>query len=143
MLKVTHLMLERYFPKESEYEKLRFNCHDLLYKLYQELHDWKPETSGREVARLGRQHCILYAMLSRRALVQDANTVLWHIYPKHHMFLHCVEDQVLLTDNPRDIWNYGDESEIGSAVLLAETGHPRTLHREIIDKYRVMDVPGF
>ena len=59
------------------------------------------------------------------------------MYPKHHLFLHIIEDQILFCGNPRDHWCYGDESEIGIAVRIAKSLHPSFLHRAIVAKLRI------
>ena len=52
---------------------------------------------------------------------------------KNHMFDHCCECGV----NPRHVWNYTDESEIGMAALMAESLHARTIAAEVIGKGRI------
>ena len=61
----------------------------------------------------------------------------WGIVPKLHMMVHILEDQTLSAGNPIECWNYQDESEIGAARKVAESGHANTLHRLVIDKHRV------
>ena len=53
--------------------------------------------------------------------------VLYRFYPKHH----------LLSGNPALNWCYGDESAIGDAIKVAESGHAATLHRLVMVKQRV------
>ena len=62
--------------------------------------------------------------------------VLYRFYPKHHLFLHVVEEQPAQSGNPALSWCYGDESAIGDAIKVAESGHAATLHRLVMVKYR-------
>ena len=39
---------------------------------------------------------------------------LYRFYPKHHFFIHTVEDQVCVSGNPRESWCYMDEACAGS-----------------------------
>ena len=55
--------------------------------------------------------------------------VLYRFYPKHHLFLHVVEEQPAQSGNPALNWCYGDESAIGDAIKVAESAHAATLHR--------------
>ena len=63
--------------------------------------------------------------------------VLYRFYPKHHLFLHVVEEQPAQSGNPALSWCYGDESAIGDAIKVAESAHPATLHRLVMVKQRV------
>ena len=64
---------------------------------------------------------------------ESADPLLWNLYPKHHLFIHIVESAVT---NPRDEWNYGDESEIGAAVELAGNTSSKHLCKALIGHYR-------
>ena len=142
MLKVVHFMLAHLFNRDTTHEQLRFDCVNSLHKMYTELEgrSWGPEVAAR-VASLGRGHVILYAELAREFLDArghlESGWVLWRMFPKHHLFLHVVEDELALVGNPRECWTYGDERAIGAAVDLAERSHPNTLHRFVVARYRL------
>ena len=131
-------ILERYFNQDTPHKELRYQCVKSLNDMYQGLRDAAP---GHKVAKLGRQHLLLYAELGKEALRTgahlEAGWVFWRWYPKHHLFSHCIEDQLLYSGNPIDHWCYWDESSIGDCVKVAETCHPSSLHRSIIDKHRI------
>ena len=59
-------------------------------------------------------------------------------YPKHHLFSHCIEDQILTSGSPSENWCYADESAIGECVALAEKCHAGTIHRLVILKRRIV-----
>ena len=59
------------------------------------------------------------------------------MYPKHHLFLHLCEIGLQQHGNPRKIWCYGDEDELGSLIDIAESVHCKYVHREVINKYRL------
>ena len=50
--------------------------------------------------------------------------VLYRFYPKHHLFLHVVEEQPAQSGNPALSWCYGDESAIGE---VAKSAHAATV----------------
>ena len=93
----------------------------------------KWDGSGREAASHGRRGLVLYGELRLKA--SDARS--WKIYPKHHLLLHCLEEQVQTAGNPMWCWCYCDESEIGAAKALAKSLHPTTLQTAIMEKYRL------
>ena len=96
---------------------------------------------GEDVAEWGRKYLLLYAELGKEALRERAHIedgwVHWRWYPKHHQFSHF-EQQVKVSGSPHLNWNYADESFIGECVKIAEQGHPRTLHRLLADKMRIV-----
>ena len=138
MLQVVNFMLGHFFPAATPHSKLRFECVRLLHDLYKDLEAWQPE-SGPKVASLARKHLALYSELSREVLehASPETWTAWRIYPKFHIFVHVCELQIALQGNPRWSWCYQDESEIGAAVRCAEHAHPNTLHRALMQKYRL------
>ena len=53
------------FALETEHQQLRLQCLTALVKVYEEMDDWKDDTSSAlKVAECGRQHLILYKELS-------------------------------------------------------------------------------
>ena len=139
LLPVVVAILEKWFPARDDHEGNRLLCLTALRDMYTELKAWGPG-SGPRVASLGRRHVLLYEALSRDALSklrEGATQLFWRLYPKHHLFIHCVEDQVMISGNIGESWNYRDESAIGDAAKVAGRLHPRTLHRTLITKMRV------
>lgn len=118
------------FGVESEYEELIVNCLEALANCYAEL-DAEPwtHTSRLRLARFGRQHLELY-----KALGDCTGPMLWHLKPKHHIFIHLCELSAL---SPKQLWNYGDEDEVGRAVKLAKSCNYENLELSLIRKYRL------
>ena len=134
LLPVTRAMLEK-LPHASQHNVLRLQCIQALDTCYRRMYNWS-SGSGERVAALGRQHCILYTELARESVEASRNLLIfWKVYPKHHMFLHCVEWQLRFSTNPVMSWCYPDEGDIAKAVQLAESSHPRTRHRTIMERY--------
>ena len=63
---------------------------------------------------------------------------LYAFRPKMHLLVHCLEEQVSTAGNPRDVWCYPDESEIGAAIKVAASLHASVLHRSVIRKHRLL-----
>jgi hypothetical protein len=138
MVPVTLRLLELFFPPSSDHDKLRFECLGALNLVYIQLKNWTPN-SPQIVASEGRRHVMLYAELAKEWLATHTiqSWIGWKFIPKHHLSIHCFEDQIARYGNPADSWSYRDESEIGDAVKLAEAGlHPRTLRKTLMEKYR-------
>eukprot|EP00959_Pyramimonas_sp_CCMP1952_P082401 1721718-Pyramimonas_sp.AAC.1 len=74
---------------------------------------WDPDSSHVRIGLAARQHLSMYSELHSEAKRLNDDTVFWKLYPKHHVFVHCAEDQIESHGNPSDHWCYGDESEIG------------------------------
>ena len=141
LLPVVVFLLENLQPPKNAHGELRLNCARQLHLMYLELEKpWGPSVA-EAVGAFGRQHCLLYSELAMEAIRNpsygDGVWVLWRIYPKHHMFLHVVEDQIKVAGSPSECWCYADESAIGQAVLVAETCHPKTIQRLIMQKHRL------
>ena len=107
-------------------------CSDNLKLCYSLLDNWF-DGAGVFMAEHGRKFFLGYCELSKMALVHEAGPVHWRIYPKFHLWLHLCESGV----NPKLLWNYMDESEIGRCAELAEGMHARTLSTALLNKYRV------
>ena len=138
LLPVIEYLLTEYFPPEDEYEHIRLQCVQAMNNVYKELYSWDPVLSPARISEFGRKHCLLYGELQRRSLERPRRgvTTRWHIYPKHHQFLHIVEEQVYECDNPASNWCYFDENSIGLCSTLAEGCNPRFLHTALLRKYR-------
>eukprot|EP00959_Pyramimonas_sp_CCMP1952_P039014 817166-Pyramimonas_sp.AAC.2 len=137
LLQVLREMLVRFYPPQSDRDRLRFSCVDYLYRLYEELKGWDGQ-SAENIKDWGIRHAMLYSQFFREAARRDPRTPLWRMVPKHHLFVHLLEKQTPEQGNPREGWNYGDEDEIGTAVELASAGHCNTLVLELVRKYRCL-----
>jgi hypothetical protein len=140
MLKVVDYMLEFLLPIETEHQRMRFTYVNLLRQVYTELehNNWN-ESSAARVFTLGRKHVLMYCALSCRhaEINRHRSWEQWRMYPKHHQFLHILEDQIAVQGNPRLSWCYADESAIGNAARLAEASHPKALATIIVAKWRL------
>ena len=120
-------MLKHFFPMVTLQQQKRYYCALNLSLCYDELNNWSDNDSPHRLAKLGRRHLQLYRELSDMA----TNPGLWHLYPKHHMALHTMQTNT----NPKSMWNYGDESEIGVACDIGATCNIRELHRQLLLRY--------
>jgi hypothetical protein len=134
MVPVVLCMLENFFPKATLLELTRYQCVQSLNDIYKTMESWGPG-SVETIGRLGRQHVILYSQLGMTYSLCKP-WVFWRLYPKHHLMLHLLEEQVATADNPRFCWSYQDESEIGLAVTVAESTHVRGMGKLVLQKYR-------
>ena len=137
-----------------------------LNSVYLELYNWGPE-SAQKVASFGRKHILLYAELSKEFMLSPSfhtlGYTMYKMYPKHHLMIHLVEDtgetnsylnierinctigtlhaapedQMRDHGNLKSHWCYPDEASIGLAVKLAESCHPLTLQKVVIQKHRL------
>ena len=82
-------MLMHYFPIKNIHEKTRLHCGQALCRCFWELANCDEQHSTIRLTRAARQHLLLYAALSQTA----ESDRFWHIYPKHHLFVHVAEDQ--------------------------------------------------
>ena len=69
-----------------------------------------------------------------KELSRQSPPLLFHLYPKHYLFIHIVENAFV---SPKLMWNYGDEDEIGRCAKLAKTVHYNYLEVALIKKYRL------
>ena len=136
LLPVLRHIFENYFPPTCHRDELRLACIQKLDEVYKSIKAWTTESpKASECALYARQHLLLYSELATDAL--DRQTGNWRLYPKHHQFMHLMEDQITQSGCPNDFFTYADESEIGDAVLIAKTCHPLTAQRRIIERYRL------
>ena len=139
LLPIVQHILEHYVAMDTPHKVLRYQCIKAIATMYKQM---KAEPfKGEDVAEWGRKYLLLYAELGKEALRERAHIedgwVHWRWYPKHHQFSHF-EEQVKVSGSPHLNWNYADESFIGECVNIAEQGHPRTLHRLLADKMRIV-----
>lgn len=127
-LPILHQMLKHCFEADSEHARLRLQCVDALRRCYLEMESWSPSGSPHRLAKIGRQQLMLYSEL--RATSSDP--ALWHMYPKHHLFMNVLEADVT---NPRLEWNYSDEADIGIAAKQAATCNVSHIPVQVIRRY--------
>ena len=130
MLYVTHLILDKWMPRDDLYKVLRFQCVEALVNCYKQVDVWTQE-SAPVLAQYGRQFVMLYVEL--HDMVDDPQR--WVLKPKLHHFIHLCEK----TTSPRDTWAYWDESCIGEGANLAETVNPQNLATTLIERYRIFE----
>ena len=141
MLQILRVMLRDFHsPPRTPRETTRFACVGYLAQVYDELPVWDPDGSPDAIRMAGLRHITLYQELFRYAASRDRDTIYWRIYPKHHIFVHLVEKQTAEQGSPSEGWNYSDEAEIGKAVDVACSTHCLTICRELIRKYRAVDL---
>ena len=116
------------FPAETAAAKLRLECAEQLAALYRAVMDWDATTT-RRAAEASRKFVIKYCEL------HDLGAGIWHITPKFHLLIHCIE-RLNTEGSLKRSWCYADEQAIGKAVQIAPKGHPSTVHRTLMEKYR-------
>ena len=99
---------------------------------------WNRATSKPRIIFLYRQFFEMYLELHRfKRETACQYSTFYRVYPKFHMLDHVITDS---PDNPRDMWCYVDESEIGDAADMAASLHQSNLERSLIEKYRVLNL---
>jgi hypothetical protein len=126
---VLHFMLQNFFECATDTQKMRLGCVGCLKQIYEEMKDWKEDTSPLTMIELARAHLIQYKALH----AEQDDMFLFALSPKHHLFLHCVEGT---RGNPSLEWCYGDESEIGECADLTRSCNPTCASRSVVAKYR-------
>ena len=132
LLPVLLAILQNCVAQDSEHNRNRFHCVAALNDCYTEMEDWCPKTSPRNLGGHARRHLILWANLCAEAENSD-DPLLWRLYPKHHLLLHCAEKSAT---NPRLELNYSDESEIGHGVKVAAKCNVNHLPTSLMRTYR-------
>ena len=131
-------LLQHIFPQETAHQQLRYQCAKHSLDMYQTL--VAEPFDPKACATSGRKHVQLWSELGIESIKAGQHLgrgwVLYRFYPKHHLFLHTIEDQVLVAGNPRESWCYMDESAIGDAVHVAESLHALALHKSLISMHR-------
>ena len=140
VLKCLKFMLEHFFEMNTYHQKLRYQCVDSLFQMYAVLNTWSGPEDGIKAASLARKCIMLYCELQeedlRNCCYQKRGFVLYKLYPKMHQLVHCLEF-CKRGGNPKEMWCYCDESEIGAATRVAESCHSKNIHRCVIKKHRV------
>ena len=128
---VRHLLMNMW-ETSSEHSRLRLNCLDAIYRLYSEMDNWCDSSSPQRFLHAGREHLILYGELRNKAYSLDSHSLEWKLYPKHHLLMHLLVDQKV---NPKRLWAYMFESEIGDAAKSAKHLNVRTISYKFMEKY--------
>ena len=130
LLPIVRETLATCFATDTQHARGRLHCVDALLSCYRVLDEWNSTASpAQELVRAGRRFLILLRELHDSC--PDARR--WRLYPKHHLFVHLIEGAVI---NPRDEWNYGDESEIGDAVNMSKFTSAKHLATALSERYR-------
>ena len=98
--------------------------------IYKELNAWQVGPSTHRLGALARRHLALYSVLRERR----TDTDFWEFRPKHHMMVHCCENCV---SNPKEGWNYRNESEIGTCANQSKHTNQAASETALIQRYRV------
>ena len=141
LLPCLEFVLNFFLPPKNDHEERRLRLVSEMVAMYDALAVWDSRPGyGTVVGMHARKAMVLYSELWRESLetngwAQDGFMV-WRLYPKMHLLIHIVEDQLKVNGSPRDCWCYMDESEIGAAVRVAESLHPSTISKTVIQKHR-------
>ena len=126
------------FPRETEHQKLRFNCVQELANLYKIVMAWDDDVSSQAVDAARRFH-IYYAELNKASCAARGDLMVWRFVPKFHLLHHCCES-IATFGSIIFHWCYADERSIGRAAKLAAAGHASTISKTVMEKYRCWDV---
>ena len=141
LVPVLRWVLENLFKQDTPHKELRYKCLMHLDELYKSMDVPDDKFDAKLTSSHGRRHVLLYAELGVEALERQSHQtqgwISYKFYPKHHMTVHCVEEQVLNSGNPRHNWCYMDEDAIGKAVDVAEQLHASTLHKSVVTRHRL------
>lgn len=103
------------------------------------------EEQAAELHNKGMQHLQVYAFLNSLSASQASvrghgviNKALWLLLPKHHHFMHMLEDALQSRINPSWYTLLCAESFIGQMGRLARTCHRASLHQRSLERYRLM-----
>jgi hypothetical protein len=144
LLLCVEYMLEFLIPLDTDHAQQRFLIVKHFCSMYKHLMSGVGLGSLLEAAASCKRALILWGEL-RQADIDPNNPngwqhrgfFLWKMYPKHHILVHLLEDQMIASGNPVHHWCYADESEIGAAVDLAATLQVHCLHVSVIRKHRL------
>ena len=121
--------LEHLWDIGDEYNRLRFYCIQALRNCYAILANWEMNgISRRQLIHEGRRFLMLYCELAKSSPKNR-----WHLVPKHHLFIHLIEEGG--DTNPRLEWNYSDESEIGDSAIFSKFCSAKDFATAFITRY--------
>ena len=129
LLPVLREALATCFEITSPHQILRLHCVDSLLECYRTMQEWEERSApAADLAAAGRRY-----LLQCRSL-RDLSTVSLrlNLYPKHNLLVHLLDGS---TANPKDEWNYSDESEIGDAIGLAQKVLAQHMSTALIKRY--------
>ena len=129
LLPIVRRMMLDFFEGQSPHARLRAHMINALQKCYDLLDDYCAES----MAVHGRKFHMFYNQLNLEAVSENKFSQRWRIYPKFHLFIHLCEQGY----NPKDTWNYSDESAIGDCARTTQLCHSRFSSTTIIQKHRV------
>ena len=129
--------MSEFIPPRDEHGRARFNCLRYLNAAYEELYKWQNDSSPARLDDARRRFLFLCQQLSREVLGQPGAWLRWRWFPNFHLLLH-LSTQALEWGNPKDIWNYLDESAIGLGADVAESVHIRTFAKSVMQKWMVL-----
>ena len=125
-------------PAKSYEDRLRFACVQQLVTLYSSIMA-RDQALFKVAQDACRRMLILYCELNHFYAEQRGDFAVLRIVPKLHMLIHCI-DQMVVCGVVTSSWCYADESSIGNAVKIARKGHPSTVSKSVMDKYRTWDI---
>ena len=118
------------FPAETAAVKRRLECAEQLAALYRAVMDWDASTKVSAcdaVRKFVIKYCELQQMYS--------DNLIHKITPRFHILLHCVE-RLDTAGSLQRSWCYADERAIGKAVKIAAKLHPKTVSKELMQRFR-------
>lgn len=104
---------DKLLPPSPENDRIK-KLAGFLVRLYQCLQDFDPA----QISVLGKAVLILYKELRDLALEKDANSLLWKMKPKVHLFAELTGYMVYVSGNPKYSWTYKDEDHGGYVKRL-------------------------
>ena len=140
MLKILHWICTEIYPPENDHEEMRLHCLIEMHQFHLLLDAWEPGFEGL-AQKHGRRHVALYLDLAREGLKTkeqlNLNWFPYKFYPKHHLFIHLVEEDTANWGNMKEHWGYLDENEMGISTRIASKQHCSFVHRSLVEKYRL------
>ncbi len=132
---------------EQIYYEDRAECMSSLAEFYRSLESspWSPEATRDFGSRFLKKYGELHDRVRGRVGVQGPRPVIrdelgWRVKPKHHLFQHLIEEQLIELGNPREYWTYSDEGLMGAAsVMAAASPAPRTVAEQIMRKLQILE----
>ena len=136
LLPIVRRTMIEFFPPKHKRELVRFQCLDALNSSYLVLGAWVDDgTSARRLSEFGITHLMLYGELSKEGCARYPGGMRWRMYPKHHLFTHCIDR---CTSSPTLEWNYREESQICVCAKLAGKANVRWISTRMIRRYRLI-----
>ena len=103
------------------------------------------EEQANDFYKKGMNHLEVYGYLNTLSAAQAntrgrgvLNKALWLLLPKHHHFMHMLEDVRKCKVNPSWCTLLCVESYIGHMGRLARTCHRASLHLRALERYRLL-----